>query len=431
MIIGSPPGVTSIKKTGDSSLKGAVTLTGGTNVTLTQSGQDISIAASAGAATPAGLNTQVQFNDASSFGGDAGLTYDKTNDALTISGSSNSPTPVNGLLIQNTDTTTNNGAWLRLGINRTTPGQIVGAALGATLAGDTNNGELAIYTRNAGSLYEVGRFLGSGNVRTQTLGVAGGRTGILNLTRATSGTITIQPAAAAGTWTMTLPTDDGTANQFLQTDGAGVCTWATPAAGGTPTMAYYNSLSNSGETNQTLYGGGTATFNTTGLTLQTSATGTSGAKFIKYATNGQYAVFASNSNFSVIGKQNTAGTGGEVIFGVGRVTVTGSTITYTVNEYGFKVTANLATLSATNGNGTTETATASGAVTLSNAIMYHAKKTGTTDIKFYTDRTLQVTHTTNLPTGNSDFIGAGISNTTSAADSVWELCAYIYNQDAE
>lgn len=41
-------GVTSINKTGSTALTGAVTLTGGTNVALTQSGQDISIAASPG-----------------------------------------------------------------------------------------------------------------------------------------------------------------------------------------------------------------------------------------------------------------------------------------------------------------------------------------------------------------------------------------------
>lgn len=42
------PNVTSVAKTGSTKLNGDVTLTGGTNVTLTQSGQDISIAASGG-----------------------------------------------------------------------------------------------------------------------------------------------------------------------------------------------------------------------------------------------------------------------------------------------------------------------------------------------------------------------------------------------
>ena len=35
---------------------------------------------------PAGLTTEVQFNDAGSFGGDSGFTYDKTTDSLTVAG---------------------------------------------------------------------------------------------------------------------------------------------------------------------------------------------------------------------------------------------------------------------------------------------------------------------------------------------------------
>lgn len=40
----------------------------------------------AGSGTPGGADTQVQFNDAGSFGGDAGFTYDKTTDFLTVLG---------------------------------------------------------------------------------------------------------------------------------------------------------------------------------------------------------------------------------------------------------------------------------------------------------------------------------------------------------
>ena len=40
----------------------------------------------AGSSTPGGSNTQVQFNDSSAFGGDAGLVYNKTTDALTLAG---------------------------------------------------------------------------------------------------------------------------------------------------------------------------------------------------------------------------------------------------------------------------------------------------------------------------------------------------------
>lgn len=38
-------------------------------------------------AIPSGTNTQVQFNDGGAFGGDAGLTYNKTTDALSVTGS--------------------------------------------------------------------------------------------------------------------------------------------------------------------------------------------------------------------------------------------------------------------------------------------------------------------------------------------------------
>jgi len=37
-----------------------------------------------GSGTPGGSDTQVQFNDAGAFGGDAGMTYDKTTNTLTI-----------------------------------------------------------------------------------------------------------------------------------------------------------------------------------------------------------------------------------------------------------------------------------------------------------------------------------------------------------
>ncbi len=41
---------------------------------------------SGGGGTPGGSTTQVQFNDGGSFGGDAGMTYNKTTDVLTIVG---------------------------------------------------------------------------------------------------------------------------------------------------------------------------------------------------------------------------------------------------------------------------------------------------------------------------------------------------------
>lgn len=46
--------------------------------------------AAASAGTPGGADTQVQFNDAGAFGGDAGFTYNKATNALSLNGSANS-----------------------------------------------------------------------------------------------------------------------------------------------------------------------------------------------------------------------------------------------------------------------------------------------------------------------------------------------------
>lgn len=64
-----------------------------------------------------------------------------------------------------------------------------------------------------------------------TVGVAGTATGALDLKGTTSGTVTVKPADAAGTWSLTLPANDGDAGQYLQTDGAGVSSWQTVTAG--------------------------------------------------------------------------------------------------------------------------------------------------------------------------------------------------------
>ena len=60
-------------------------------------------------------------------------------------------------------------------------------------------------------------------------GVASGET---QLVGSTSGTVTIQGAANAGTWTMTVPTTAGTSGYVLQTDGSGVTSWAALTGGG-------------------------------------------------------------------------------------------------------------------------------------------------------------------------------------------------------
>jgi hypothetical protein len=79
------------------------TLTAGTNVTITNAAGAITIAASGGSATPAGSNTQVQYNNSGAFGASSNLTFNGT--TLTAAGLSG---PLNGTVGA---TTPNTGAF--------------------------------------------------------------------------------------------------------------------------------------------------------------------------------------------------------------------------------------------------------------------------------------------------------------------------------
>lgn len=58
----------------------------GSGVTLTRTANGVNVDISGGG-TPGGSDTQVQFNDAGAFGGDAGFTYDKATGNVTVAGS--------------------------------------------------------------------------------------------------------------------------------------------------------------------------------------------------------------------------------------------------------------------------------------------------------------------------------------------------------
>jgi len=65
-----------------------------------------------------------------------------------------------------------------------------------------------------------------------TLGTASTNTGAIIFKNSTNANnLTIQAGATSGATTLTLPVDDGTAGQFLKTDGAGVLSWDAAGAG--------------------------------------------------------------------------------------------------------------------------------------------------------------------------------------------------------
>lgn len=109
------------------------------------------------------------------------------------------------------------------------------------------NGGTGITAAAAGTLLTAATANTFSASATPTLGIAGTTKGTLAFAGNTSGTVTVQPAATAGTWSLTLPTTGGTNGYVLSTDGFGVTDWIANGGGGggTPggstTQVQYNS----------------------------------------------------------------------------------------------------------------------------------------------------------------------------------------------
>ena len=130
--------------------------------------------------------------------------------------------------VESRSLTTSGTAATGLGLSKTSYIEIAGgsASLAATesvyLTDGTSGAANVLWTLDAGSsnlnAFEI---LGSSGIKM------GG---------STTGYVTIKPSATAGDWTLTLPANDGTSGQFLQTDGNGVGSWATASGGGSSTF---------------------------------------------------------------------------------------------------------------------------------------------------------------------------------------------------
>jgi hypothetical protein len=92
--------------------------------------------------------------------------------------------------------------------------QVVGSA--------TVSGDFGIANTSPGALLDIGS--------------AGATLGTMRLEGNTSGYVQVQPSAAAGSWTMTLPNSGGTSGFCLVTDGSGNTSWASCTGGGMTTI---------------------------------------------------------------------------------------------------------------------------------------------------------------------------------------------------
>lgn len=107
---------------------------------------------------------------------------------------------------------------------------------------ESNRGcQIEIFT-TASTTSTVRQIATFGQDGSLTMGVVGTLGGKIVMSGLTSGTCTIQVAAAAGTVTFQLPSTNGTNGYFLRTDGAGVTSWAVATAipAGSTTQVQYN-----------------------------------------------------------------------------------------------------------------------------------------------------------------------------------------------
>jgi hypothetical protein len=187
-------------------------------------------------------------------------------------------------------------------------------------------------------------------------------------------------------------------------------------------------LATSGAFSETLVGGGTTTYNNSGITITTSATASSSVN-VRHLSDSGHFLFSGNRMFVSTFRFSVSGSDYHSFYGLGLVTVAGSGITYTPRHFGFKGTraaSGTALGLATNADGTTEKATDISGI---NYTQISAVKTGTTNIRYYKDGALQATHTTNLPVDNfidHSPLNLAISNVGVASNSAaitWQMNA--------
>ena len=182
-----------------------------------------------GNGVPGGANSQVQFNNDGNFGGDAGFTYDRVNNILTVTGnivSYNSTS--NGVVTANSFS-----------------GNIVNVA---NIAANriTASGNLSVGNASLGNLATANFYLGNGSLLTGVTAnfasyaniiVANSQPNITSLGTLTS--LTISGSANLGS-VANLRITGGNPGQVLTTNGNGVLSWQSAPAASTATYVTAN-----------------------------------------------------------------------------------------------------------------------------------------------------------------------------------------------
>jgi hypothetical protein len=180
--------------------------------------------------------------------------------------------------------------------------------------------------------------LGSGNVGISTTnpGSTLDVKGIIRLSGSTSGYVGLQPAAAAGSTTYTLPTADGTNGQALLTNGSATLSWGVPATTHTFTSAT-NTLTST-------VNGVVATANAVNSVSNTSATNS-----LTTTING-----VAGASVNIINSNATSLVGASLTTTVNGVAAPALDLTPAIISKAWSLTGNSGTVAGTNFIGTTD-----------------------------------------------------------------------------
>ena len=288
------------------------------------------IAAAGGGGTPGGSDTQVQFNDGGSFGGDAGLTYNKTTDTLTIAGG----------LVVDTNTLVVDSTNHRTGLLTTAPTHTL--TLGSTSTGislyntsdQTTNYERGVLEWNTNVLKLGTTAGGTGTVRSmQIYTTTGGGTSSATFNRATAtGMLTI---THAGSPTAGLVANLFSGGNWTASSGTQTFLSLTPTINQSSTAGYTALLINPTETNTgsgtknllQLQAGGTNRFrvDNIGNTILSSAATSGFQVFNTSDETTNYDKFQAKWSSNVFYLSNTAGgTGSARAIRLGTVAAAGT-----------------------------------------------------------------------------------------------------------
>ena len=224
-----------------------------------------------GNGTPGGANAQVQFNDAGTFGGDAGLTYNKTTDTLTAGTYVGSGSGLSAIAGANVTGTVANAAFATLAATANT---VAGANVTGTVANaNVSNTAGTVTTAAQPNITSTGTLTAlsvSGNTNLTGANVSIGNIANLKITGGNNG-------------------------QFLQTDGNGNLSFAVAGSGngspgGTNTQVQFNDGGNFAGDAGLTYNSSTDTLSAGNLSVPGEITSNGTAYVGNLSTTGQASI---------------------------------------------------------------------------------------------------------------------------------------------